>query len=63
MTRWPLALAAVFAVIGLGFTAYEFPDLRPVQILLPFAFGALAGHYLSRARLGLQSNRTSAQNT
>jgi hypothetical protein len=50
MNRRNYLIAGFYAVLGLWFTAHEYPQLRTLQILLPFAFGLAAGVALGRAR-------------
>ena len=43
-------VALCFAVIGMILITRAFPDMRPLQIFLPFAFGVAVGVALGRAR-------------
>jgi hypothetical protein len=54
MNRRFILLALTFAILGIALTAHQYPKLRAVQILLPFAFGVLVGTLLGR---GLPSPR------
>ncbi len=45
-----LLLAAAFAVVGFILTREEFPELRVAQILMPLAWGAVAGLMVGRSR-------------
>jgi hypothetical protein len=50
MNRRDVLLSTTYAILGLVFTFSAYPQLRPLQILLPFVFGGAAGVSLGRAR-------------
>jgi len=49
MNRRDFFIAAAVAVLGVVITARQYPQLRTLQILLPFAFGMAAGVLFGRA--------------
>ena len=52
MYRRSVAYSGAIAVIGLILTSRSWPDLRLLQILLPFTFGLAAGVTFNRGRRG-----------